>query len=118
MANKFIEQLYDIAESKDEKGLSKFDESKLRRYLDSNKKLLSRNKDMFEREEGKFFSCRRYDPCPICDKCLNKASHLYVSCQTCQIPICTHTYKDRLKMINRNNFSVKVDKEIFESQVE
>ena len=105
MSNKFIEKLYDLADSKDDQGLSVFDEQKLRRGLEKNQKLGSRNKDAFK-VEPKFFTCRRYDPCPICDKCLNKASHLYVSCQTCLIPICVHTYRNRSMMIKRKNFTI------------
>lgn len=108
MGNKFVERLYDIANTKDDQGMSKFDEQKLRRALDSNNKLLSRNKKVFEEHEPKFHTCNLYDPCPLCDKCRNKASHLYVRCQTCQIPICVHTHKDKEKMLRRSNFSVRV----------
>jgi hypothetical protein len=44
---------------------------------------------------------------------MNKASHLYVACQTCKIPICHHTYNDREKMIKRENFVTYVDKDIY-----
>jgi hypothetical protein len=100
--------LYDMAQSKDENGLSKFDEQKLRRALDGNKKLFSRNAEVFAQGEPRFHTCKMYDPCPICDKCRNKASHLYVKCQNCQIPICVHTYADRSKMIRRENFKLNV----------
>lgn len=97
----------------DENGIPKFEEQKLRRYL-KNQKLGSPNKIVFEQNERKFKTCPRYNPCPICDKCMNKASHLYVSCQTCQIPICSHTYADREKMIKRENFAIPVDNDTFQ----
>ena len=98
----------------DENGIPKFEEQKLRRYL-KNHKMGSPNKIVFEQNEPKFKTCPRYNPCPICDKCMNKASHLYVACQTCQIPICSHTYADRNKMIKRENFTVPVSEEVFKA---
>lgn len=98
----------------DEYGIPKFEEQKLRRYL-KNQKLGSPNRIAFENTEPKFKKCPRYNPCPICDKCMNKASHLYVACQTCKIPICTHTYEDRKKMIKRENFAIPVDGATFEA---
>lgn len=98
----------------DENGIPKFEEQKLRRYL-KNHKMGSPNKIVFEQNEPKFKTCPRYNPCPICDKCMNKASHLYVACQICQIPICSHTYADRNKMIKRENFTVPVSEEVFKT---
>ena len=98
----------------DENGIPKFEEQKLRRYL-KDQKLGSPNRILFEDTEPKFKSCPRYNPCPICDKCLNKASHLYVACQTCKIPICSHTYQDKEKMIKRENFAIPVNKETFKA---
>ncbi len=92
----------------DANGIPKLDEQKLKRYLRDNHKLGSRNKVIFEDNEKKFHTCPRYNPCPICDKCMNKASHLYVACQTCSIPICSHTYNDRKTMIKRKNFDIIV----------
>lgn len=113
MNNKFIQGLYDMAAgAPDENGIPKLDEQKLRRELDKNNKLMRNNKDIFEEHEPKTKTCPRYNPCPICSKCMNKASHLYVACQTCQIPICSHTYSDREKMIKRKNFTQYVSKEI------
>lgn len=107
--NNFIQGLYEAAAGvPDENGIPKFDEAKLRRELDKNDKLMRNNKDIFEEKEPKTKSCLRYNPCPICNKCLNKASHLYVSCQTCKIPICSHTYDHREKMIKRENFTIYV----------
>lgn len=113
MANNTIQALYEAAKSDrcDENGVPLFDEQKLRNALKQNDKLGRRNRDLFEQGEPKFKTCPRYDPCPICDKCRNKASHLYVACQTCQIPICSHTYEDREKMIKRKNFTVFVEHE-------
>ena len=113
--NKMIEYLYDIAHKEnEEEGISEFDEQKLRRELEGNKKLMARNADVFSKEEPKFHTCQMYNPCPLCDKCLNKASHLYVKCQTCNIPICVHTHKDRGKMLKRKNFRLPVDKETYD----
>lgn len=118
MANNTIQALYEMAKSDTQvdpiSGVPKFDEAKLRRSLAQNEKLGRRNRDVFEKGEPKFKTCPRYDPCPICDKCRNKASHLYVACQTCQIPICSHTYEDREKMIKRKNFTILVEHDTME----
>lgn len=118
MANNTIQALYEMAKSDSQvdpiTGVPKFNEAKLRKALAQNEKLGRRNKDIFEKGEPKFKTCPRYDPCPICDKCRAKASHLYVACQTCQIPICSHTYEDREKMIKRKNFTVFVEHETME----
>lgn len=114
--NYFIEKLYDMAAGiPDKNGIPKFDEQKLRRELDKNDRLMKNNKEIFEEKEPKMKTCPRYSPCPICSKCVNKASHLYVSCQTCKIPICSHTYADRDKMIKRKNFIVYVSDGIMNS---
>lgn len=108
----FWEGLYEMAAgAPDENGIPKFDEQKLRRNLKQNDKLGKRNRDVFRRYEPKFLTCPRYNPCPICDKCQNKASHLYVECEECQIVTCAHTYADRMKMIKRENFVEYIDKE-------
>ena len=113
--NGFLQGLYDAAKGlPDENGIPKFDEQKLRRELNSNKKLGARNKVIFEQTEPKFNRCPRYNPCVICDKCMNKASHLYVACQTCGIPICLHTFENRNNMIKRKNFIEFVSKETME----
>ena len=106
MANKFVESLFEETVTTDDKGLSKFDETKLRKTLEKNKMLGSRNKDIFSLEERKFHTCQMYEPCPLCDKCRNKGSHLYNKCGTCQIPVCVHTYNDKAKMIRRDNFEI------------
>ena len=115
MSNGFIENLYEMAKSDTidpMTGQYKFDEQKLRRELDKNDRLMKNNKEIFEEKEPKMKTCHRYSPCPICSKCTNKASHLYVACQTCKIPICSHTYADRDKMIKRKNFIIYVADDI------
>lgn len=114
--NNTLQGLYEMAKSDSSvdpiTGVPKFDEQKLRRNLEANRKLGRRNRDVFEQGEPKFKTCPRYDPCPICDKCRAKASHLYKACETCNIPICSHTYADREKMIKRNNFTQIVTQEV------
>ena len=114
--NNTLQGLYEMAKSDSNvdpiTGVPKFDEQKLRRNLEANRKLGRRNRDVFEQGEPKFKTCPRYDPCPICDKCRAKASHLYKACETCNIPICSHTYADREKMIKRNNFTQLVTPEV------
>jgi hypothetical protein len=58
-------------------------------------------------EEARKRNCPRYHPCPICYKCMVKASHLFVKCQDCPIPLCQHSERDRELMIRRENFSPK-----------
>lgn len=65
------------------------------------------NKRFYEKEARRL-SCPRYHPCPICYKCLNKASHLYLKCQVCRIPPDGHKESDRQFMIRRENFSPKL----------
>ena len=119
MNKDMIQGLFDMAKSDSSvdpvTGMPKFDEQKLRRNLEQNNKLGRRNKEIYEKGERKFHTCPRYDPCPICDKCRAKASHLYKSCETCKIPICSHTYKNREDMIKRKNFVIKVDHETMET---
>jgi hypothetical protein len=59
--------------------------------------------------------CPRYQPCPICRKCGNKASHLFEKCYTCGIPLCTHNYKAKVMMIKRSNFSVIINQDVMDS---
>ena len=117
--NNALQGLYEMAKSDSSvdpiTGVPKFDEQKLRRNLEANRKLGRRNRDVFEQGEPKFKTCPRYDPCPICDKCRAKASHLYKACETCNIPICSHTYADREKMIKRNNFTQFVSSEVMDA---
>jgi len=113
MKKRFIESLYDAAADKD----GSFNEEKLEYEIKQAQKKSGKakwNKEKFEANEQKFLTCNMYDPCPICDKCKNKASHLFVRCQTCKIPTCVHTYEDKNKMIRRENFEIKPDKELVE----
>lgn len=56
--------------------------------------------------------CNRYDPCPICNKCRVKASHLYTKCDSCSIPICVHENKIIERMIRPTNFELSVNDEV------
>ncbi|OQY10700.1 MAG: hypothetical protein B6I28_00470 [Fusobacteriia bacterium 4572_132] len=106
MKKRFVETLYDAASNED----GSFNQEKLNYELKQAERKMGKakwNKQVFEENEPKFATCNMYDPCPICDKCKNKASHLYVRCQTCKIPTCTHTYQDKIKMIRRENFEIK-----------
>jgi len=49
-------------------------------------------------------ACARYQPCPICYKCTVKASHIFLECANCPIPIDSHPEKARVYMIRRENF--------------
>lgn len=108
--NVVLERLYDMAATvNEETGISELDEKKLRRELEKSqdKNLLRKNKDLYLEASPRIETCTRYSGCPICDKCKNKASHLYIACQKCIIPNCTHDYKTIKKMIVRRNFIVK-----------
>ena len=63
------------------------------------------NKDHYIKEARRV-GCSRYYPCPICYKCMEKASHLFVKCQHCNIPPCAHKDSDREFMIRRKNRSI------------
>lgn len=119
MTNRTIQALYEMAKSDSQvdplTGVPKMDEAKFRRALEQNSRLGRRNAELYREGEPKFKTCPRYDPCPICDKCRNKASHLYVACQTCRIPICSHTYEDRERMIKRKNFVHLVPKDVMDT---
>lgn len=110
MKKNFVETLYDAAANKD----GSFNQEKLEYELKEAQRKMGKakwNKEKFEEQEQKFLTCNMYDPCPICDKCKNKASHLFVRCQTCKIPTCTHSYRDKNKMIRRDNFEIKANDE-------
>jgi hypothetical protein len=55
--------------------------------------------------------CTMYEPCPICFKCQNKASHLYIRCESCPLDFCGHNHKQRSLIIKRENFAVTVTDE-------
>lgn len=104
---RFIETLYEMSGMENGNTTQKFDKNKLKTNLNSSN-LIGRNKEIFKSNEPRFDTCPSYNPCVICDKCQNKASHLYVKCQLCLIPMCTHTHKDRVKMIKRWDSAIKV----------
>lgn len=58
--------------------------------------------------------CSMYDPCPICFKCMNKATHLYVRCGDCPVQFCGHNHKQRSYMIRRENFAISVSKKTYD----
>jgi hypothetical protein len=62
--------------------------------------------------------CLMYEPCPMCFKCMAKASHLYDQCQNCEVPFCGHNHKQRSFMIRRENFGIAVTKETGEKFLE
>lgn len=90
---------------------NKFYNENLIKNIEDNMKNHKSNKDLFEESYNCFTKCPRYNPCPICSKCQNKASHLYSKCEICEIPMCTHKYKDRENMIKRDNNAIYVTKE-------
>lgn len=106
MNNFNITELYDKYVTYDN-GTTKLDEQKLKRAIDENNGLFSSNKEAFK-SEPRSKTCQEYNPCPICHKCKNKASNMYIRCKNCTIPVCVHTYKDICNMIRRENFAVKV----------
>jgi hypothetical protein len=55
--------------------------------------------------------CSMYDPCPICFKCQNKATHLYKRCEECPLDFCGHNHKQRSFIIRRENFGITVTNE-------
>ena len=110
--DKRIKNLYNMADDIEaDNNRNVFQEQKLINDIKNNIKNTKSNKEIFKENKNCFTNCPRYDPCPICNKCLNKASHLYVKCEVCQIPICVHKYKDRKYMIRRNNFKINVSKD-------
>lgn len=100
-----LEHIQEMQRKKKEEALL---DNKVLKDINRNTELGKRNRDKFKEGERKFDTCNLYNPCPICDKCQNKASHLYVRCQACNIPICVHKHSDRAYMIRRNNFKLNV----------
>jgi len=103
----FIEGLYDMAKIDPSEALSASDERRMKQALESNSTLFRQNKDIFAQNEKRYHICPQYMPCPVCHKCKAKASHLYVKCQTCTIPICRHTYGDAKRLIKRAPFTIR-----------
>ncbi len=62
----------------------------------------SSRKDYY-RQKVEEAGCTRYQPCEICYKCKVKASHLFIKCGNCQVPICGHDERARNFMIRREN---------------
>ena len=56
-------------------------------------------------------NCSMYEPCPMCFKCMVKASHLYVRCVECPVQFCAHDNKKRNWAIRRENFAITVSPE-------
>lgn len=109
--NDFIQGMYDASAGiPDENGIPKMDQQKLKRIME-NSNTGRRNDDIFA-EEPKSRTCPRYDPCPICRKCMNKSSALYIACQYCKIPTCSHSYKQKDTMILRKNFTQYVSEDV------
>lgn len=90
---------------------NQFYDKNLIKNIEDNMKKHKSNKELFEESSNCFTKCPRYNPCPICGKCQNKASHLYYKCEICEIPMCTHKYKDRENMIKREKDTIYVTKE-------
>ena len=110
-----LKGLYDMVGYKPEKKSMGeiIEEQKFRKHMEQNSNnFCKRNRDKFAEEDDCYLNCPRYNPCPICDKCQNKASNLYVKCQVCKIPMCIHKYSDRKFMIRRNNFRIRPDESI------
>lgn len=114
MYDKRLKGLYDMKgfENKDNNLI--IQEQQFAKSVKENMKNCKTNKQIFSENKNCFTKCPRYDPCPICNKCLNKASHLYVKCAVCEIPICVHKYKDKEYMIRRDNFAINVSKDTME----
>lgn len=55
--------------------------------------------------------CAMYEPCPLCFKCMVKATHLYERCVACEVQFCGHNNKQRNIMIRRENFAINVTDE-------
>ena len=96
------------------KELTASDERRMKTALESNQTLFRQNKDIFAENEKRFHICPQYLPCPVCHKCKAKASHLYVKCQTCTIPICRHTYGDAKSLIKREPFTIRATSDMAE----
>lgn len=91
-----------------------FEEQRLRKAMNEHAGRVKRNKDIFSEREPQFFKCKMYKPCPICDKCEVKASHLFERCAECTIPLCNHKHKDKVFMIRRENFRLNLDNQIIQ----
>lgn len=104
--NKYLEYLYDLAKSENEDGSTYIDKEKVKKEMTNNNTLFRSNKDIFAENEKRYHTCKMYNPCPLCYKCMSKASHLFEKCGECKIPICVHKYQDKKVMIRRENFKI------------
>lgn len=112
MSSVNINPIGDLNTVKDKPTFSSYEKRVITENMLLDKSVGRTNLDIFSEEE-KFYTCLQYDPCPICRKCLNKASNLYVRCQNCAIPICAHSHNVKEKMIKRKNFEIKLtDKDL------
>ncbi len=66
------------------------------------------------KEEFEAVACSRYNPCPVCYRCMSKASHLFELCAECPIPFCVHDDRTRNMVIKRENFAINVSPEVGE----
>lgn len=59
--------------------------------------------------------CAWYRPCPICNRCMEAAPHLYERCSNCMFAQpgagCRHTDAKRAFAIRRRNFKLHFTKE-------
>ena len=112
MSSVNINPIGDLNTVKDKPAFSSYEQRVITENMLLDKSVGRTNLDIFSEEE-RFYTCLQYDPCPICRKCLNKASNLYVRCQNCGIPICAHSHNVKEKMIKRKNFEIKLpDKDL------
>ncbi|AIY85200.1 hypothetical protein U729_3158 (plasmid) [Clostridium baratii str. Sullivan] len=107
MSNIEMQKIGDLKEIHEKPLFSSYEKRRITEDMLLDKSVGRTNLDIFSEEE-KFYTCLQYDPCPICRKCLNKASNLYVRCQNCAIPICAHSHDVKEKMIKRKNFEIKL----------
>jgi predicted amidophosphoribosyltransferase len=66
-----------------------------------------KREEMLKRSKG----CPNYKPCPLCYSCENKATHLYVECESCEVPWDHHNHTAKSYMIKRPNFAIRVSEE-------
>lgn len=108
----------DMVNTKDTGKLTHHQEQEMRAAMTSNQNTMRNNADIYAENCPEYFTCHQYQPCPICNKCKNKASNLYVACQNCQIPICGHKQSDIERMIKRSNFKMKMTGSDLGAQIE
>jgi len=72
----------------------------------------------FITQEVKHIGCTNYTPCPICNKCMIKAAHLYETCNRCKVPFCAHNADARYKMIKPRNFTIDTQEHLHKLLIE